>query len=160
MFLQQQYILKQIRYSTNNRMLRILVRTSSAGAPVAITSFSLNTNGGSGNDTLNLVFYTGSSNVFSASNQFGSTYSPVAPSVLAWPAYQITGSQALLNDTNYFWLTYDLKPELDSVDAELTSIEFGGTPQTPSNTAPAGSRRIISLLCKCTPTPAMVKFGM
>jgi hypothetical protein len=60
----------------------------------------LNTNGGSGNDTLNLanakIFYTGNSNVFSASNQFGSTYSPVAPTVLAWPAYQITGSQAIV----------------------------------------------------------------
>jgi hypothetical protein len=41
--------------STNNRMLRIQVNTSSTGAPVALTSFSLNTNGGSGNDTLNLA---------------------------------------------------------------------------------------------------------
>lgn len=145
--------------STNNRMLRILIRASSAGAPVAITSFSLNTNGGSGNDTLNLanakVFYTGNSSVFSTSNQFGSTYSPVAPTSLAWPAFQITGTQPLLNDTNYFWVTYDLKAgaiTLDSIDVEVTSLDFGVTPQTPTVTAPAGSRRIRNPYCPSNAT--------
>jgi hypothetical protein len=145
--------------STNNRMLRIQVNTSSSGAPVSLTSFSLNTNGGSGNDTLNLanakVFYTGNNPVFSATTQFGSTYSPVAPSTLAWPAFQITGTQPLGNDTNYFWVTFDLKPgaiTLDSVDVEVTSLEFGGTPQTPSVTAPAGSRRIRNPYCASNAT--------
>lgn len=145
--------------STNNRMLRIQVNTSSTGAPVALTSFSLNTNGGSGNDTLNLanakVFYTGNSSVFSTSNQFGSTYSPVAPTSLAWPAFQITGTQPLLNDTNYFWVTYDLKAgaiTLDSIDVEVTSLDFGVTPQTPTVTAPAGSRRIRNPYCPSNAT--------
>jgi hypothetical protein len=145
--------------STNNRMLRIQVNTSSTGAPVALTSFSLNTNGGSGNDTLNLanakIYYTGNSTVFSTANQFGSTYSPIAPTTLAWPAFQITGTQPLLNDTNYFWVTFDLKPgaiTLDSVDVEVTSLEFGATPQTPTVTAPAGSRRIRNPYCASNAT--------
>ncbi|MDZ4669016.1 MAG: BNR-repeat neuraminidase N-terminal domain-containing protein [bacterium] len=145
--------------SVNNRMLRIRVRTSSTGAPISLTSFSLNTNGSSGNDTLNLanakMFYTGSSSVFNANTQFGSTYSPVAPSSLVWPSYQINGVQPLLNDTNYFWLTYDLKGgaiTLDSVDAEVTSIVVASISQTPTVSAPVGNRRIRNAYCASAAT--------
>jgi hypothetical protein len=144
--------------STNNRMLRILVRTGSTGAPIALTQFSLNTIGG-GNDTMNIVnakiYYSGASSNFASTTQFGSTYTVTGPIASAWPAYQINGTQPLLNDTNYFWLTYDLKVGailLDSVDAELTSMVIAGVPQTPSITAPIGNRRIRQAYCVSSAT--------
>ena len=139
--------------STNNRMLRIMVRTGSTGAPVALTQFSLNTTGG-GNDTMNIanakVYYTGNSANFATTTQFGTTYTVSAPTAAAWPAYQINGSQPLGNDTNYFWLTYDIKAGamiLDSVDAEVTGMVIAGISQTPTVTAPAGNRRIRQAYC-------------
>jgi hypothetical protein len=144
--------------STANRMLRMMVRTGSTGAPIALTQFSLNTNGG-GNDTMNIanakVFYTGASPNFAATTQFGATYTVTGATTATWPAYQINGSQTLLNDTNYFWLTYDLKAGailLDSVDAEVTGMVIAGVSQTPTVTAPIGNRRIRQAYCVSSAT--------
>jgi len=134
--------------STNNRMLRIMVRMSSAGAPVTLTQLNLNTNGG-GNDTSNInnlkVYYTGTNPIFSTTNQFGSTFVQTTPTGASWGAFNISGLVTLANDTNYFWVTYDIKGSAivgDSVDAECTGLTIGGVSQTPSTTAPAGSRKI------------------
>jgi hypothetical protein len=146
--------------STANRMLRMMVRTGSTGAPIALTQFSLNTNGG-GNDTMNIanakVFYTGASANFAATTQFGTTYTVTGATTATWPSYQINGNQPLLNDTNYFWLTYDIKAGavlLDSVDAEVTGMVIAGISQTPTVTAPAGSRRIRQAYCVSSATTA------
>ena len=59
-------------------------------------------------------------------------------------SYNIIGSQALSEGTNYFWLTYDIPSGAtvnNVVDAECTSITPGSI-QTPTVTAPAGTRTI------------------
>ncbi len=139
--------------SINNRLLRIMIRTSSSGSPLNVTQFSLNTNGG-GMDTLNIlnakIWYTGTSNTFATSSQFGSSYTVSSPTTSSWAPYVITGTQPLNNDTNYFWLTYDIKSSAvigDSVDAELSSFILGGVTQTPTTTAPAGVRLIRNPYC-------------
>lgn len=139
--------------STNNRMLRIMVRMGSTGAPVALTQFSLNANGG-GDDTSNIanvkVFSTGNSATFSAANQFGTTFVQTSPTGNKYGAFNINGTINLLNDTNYFWVTYNIKSTAiigDSVDAEIAGLTIAGVSQTPSNIAPAGSRRIRGPYC-------------
>ncbi|OYU97751.1 MAG: hypothetical protein CFE21_05535 [Bacteroidetes bacterium B1(2017)] len=143
--------------STNNRMLRIMVRTSSSGSSVAATQFALATTGG-GNDTANIanakMYYTGASSTFATTTLFGS-YTVSSPTSSTWPAYAITGNQSLLNDTNYFWLTYDIKSAailFDSVDAELTGLTVGGVAQTPSVGSAAGNRKIRAPYCASTAT--------
>ncbi len=137
----------------NNRMLRVLVRMSSTGAPVALTQFSLNANGG-GDDTSNIanvkVFSTGNSATFSTANQYGTTFVQTSPTGNKYGAFNINGTINLLNDTNYFWVTYNIKATAiigDSVDAEITGLTIAGVSQTPTNTAPAGSRRIRGPYC-------------
>ncbi len=138
--------------SIQNQILRINVIGSSTGAPINLTQFDLNTNGGS-QDTLNLInakiYYTGSSSTFSTANLFG-TYAPTGLTSITWPAYSITGLQPLANNNNYFWLTYDLKAGAvlgDSVDAALVDVIIGTVTQYPSNGAPNGSRRIRAPYC-------------
>ena len=139
--------------STNNRMLRIMVRGSSIGSPINVTQISLTTTGG-GADTMNIsnakIYYTGNSKTFSTSTQFGSTYFVSGGFSSSWAPYTISGIQPLLNDTNYFWLTYDIKSIAvlgDSVDAEVAGITVGGSYQTPTTTSPAGNRKIRAPYC-------------
>ncbi|MBU3662329.1 MAG: T9SS type A sorting domain-containing protein [Bacteroidetes bacterium] len=146
------------RPSANNRMLRVMVRMSSAGAPVSLTQINLDANGG-GDDTSNIenvkIFATGSNPNFSIANQFGSTFVQTTPTANKYGAFNITGLQTLLNDTNYFWVTYNIKPTailFDSVDVECTGLTIAGTPQVPSVTAPAGNRKIRAVYCASNAT--------
>ena len=141
------------RGTANNQFLRIMVRTSSTGAPISVTQFSLSTNG-SANPLTNMdsaiIWYTGSNPNFATTNFFGGVGAQSG-------AFNITGLQNLGNDTNYFWLTYRLPVTAtigDSLDAELTSITISGTPQTPTTSAPAGSRQIRAPYCISAATSA------
>ncbi|MFY7885570.1 MAG: beta strand repeat-containing protein, partial [Dolichospermum sp.] len=142
--------------STNNILLRIMVRTSSTGAAINATQLNLSTNGG-GNDLSNIagikVWYTGASSTFATTNQFGTTFVPIANGA----AYSVSGTQPLNNDTNYFWVTYDIKPTGtavlgDSVDAELASVVIAGVTQIPTTSAPAGVRKIRQPYCTSAAT--------
>ncbi len=63
-------------------------------------------------------------------------------------SFVVNGSATLATaGTHYFWLVYDLSPggtaiNGNTIDAQCTSINVGGTPRTPSVTNPAGSRTI------------------
>jgi hypothetical protein len=139
-------LLKVSTGSTNNQMLRIRVITSPTGAPIPVTQFDLSTNGSvntSANIDSIIVWYTGANANFSAPVFFGSSGTQSG-------AYSITGSRNLLNDTNYFWVTYNVRTTAnvgDSLDAEVSSITIGGTPATPSVGAPSGSRKIKAQIC-------------
>ncbi|MFN7313456.1 MAG: BNR-repeat neuraminidase N-terminal domain-containing protein [Bacteroidota bacterium] len=132
--------------TTNNQILRVQVIMSSTGAPVATTQLSLSVNGSASpltNIDSIIVWYTGSNPNFTLPTFFGSTGAQAA-------AYTINGLQNLLNDTNYFWVTYRIPATAivgDSVDAEITSITIASNPQTPTVTAPNGSRQIRAPYC-------------
>jgi hypothetical protein len=128
----------------NVQVIGIKVNTTGSISPLSVTSFSLNTNGttAAGDIDSAKIFYTGTSPLFATTTRFGSAVANPSGS------FSITGSQALTAGSNYFWLAYDVDvsaPSGNVIDAECTSITIGGTPQTPSVTAPAGNRPIVSL---------------
>lgn len=138
----------------NSPVMRIRIVTTSGGAPMYVSQFNLTTNGG-GNDTANIassrIYYTGNVNAFSPETQFGTPYTPVAPTTSSWAPYAINGSQYLQHDTNYFWLAYDIKSSAingDSVDAELTSFVLNGTPTVPTTSTLPGNLKISLPYCK------------
>ncbi len=150
---------KVARPSSNNPILRMRVITSSTGATIPVTSFSLSTNGG-GVDTSNIdtirVWYTGANSNFTTGNLFG-TYVPTAILTPGIGAFTVNGTQNLLNDTNYFWLTYGIKATAvvgDSIDAEMISVTVGGSAQSPTINAPAGNRLIRNEYCTAANTGA------
>ncbi len=115
-----------------------------------MNSITFNSNGttNTATDLTNVrVFYTGSDNTFSDETQFGSTFTTFGTNTA-------NDNFALLQGNNYFWIAYDVKntASLGNVlDAEVTSInitDYNGTSnETPTATAPAGSRLIINEPC-------------
>ena len=126
--------------ASNQAIIGIQVVTTGSYLPLSVTQLNLSTNGSTAaSDIANAkVYYTGTSSTFATGTQFGSTVA--SPS----GAFNVTGTQALVAGTNYFWLAYDIAPTAtvdNFVDAEVSSITVGSA-QTPSVTAPAGNRQI------------------
>jgi hypothetical protein len=144
----QSFVQKVGKGTMDNEVIGVQVVTSSAGAPMYISQIDFSANGTT--DTANIrnmkVWYTGNSNVFATNTQFGSTLD-FLPGTLG---FTITGTQALAPNTNYFWLTYDVDAGAtlgNLIDAECASIIVDGLSQTPSVTAPAGSREVREEYC-------------
>lgn len=135
--------------TTNNHILGIEVVTSASGSVVSLTQLNFATTGST--DTANIrnikVWYTGASNMFATGTQLGSTL----PYLPGSTSFNILGNQALLNGSNYFWLTYDINATStigNVVDAECFSMVIDGITQTPTITAPAGSQQIRTNYCE------------
>ena len=125
--------------ATSQQMIGIEVATANCGTPLTLTDLMLSTNGStSAGDITNAnVWYTGNSNTFATTSQFGTTIT--SPS----GAFRVTGNQVLQGGTNYFWLTYDVAASAnngDYLDAECSSIIIGGSSYIPTVTAPAGKQ--------------------
>jgi hypothetical protein len=130
--------------STNNQIIGIEIVTNGVLTPLTVTEFALNTLTTLPVDISNAkIFATGNSAVFAATTQFGSTVaSPTG-------VFTITGSRALEQGTNYFWLTYDIPSTATSgntVDASCSSIKINAVDYTPTTTDPLGSRPILGSL--------------
>lgn len=139
-------LVKIERGSNNNQMLRVRVVMSSSGAPVSVSQLSLDV-AGSANPLTNIdsisIWFTGANPNFVSPTFYGSASTQPGP-------YTVNGALNLLNDTNYFWVTYRVPATAaigDSVDAAISSITIAGTPQTPTVTAPNGSRLIKGAYC-------------
>jgi len=138
--------------ATSQEIIGIQVVTTGTATPLTASSFTFNTTGSTAaaNIANAKLWTTGSSSAFATTTQLGSaTVSPNG-------SFTITGGAnmpyTLSSGINYFWLTYDIiaSPTInDVVDAECTSITVGSA-QTPTETAPTGSR--IIALNYCTPT--------
>ena len=129
---------------TNQDIIAIKIVTEGSENPLSVSSFTVNANGSTTPVSDNIenakIFYTGTDNTFSATNQFGSTYA--APTTTN---FNISGTQELSEGTNYFWLTLDTKAGAslgEVIDAECISFVIDGVSKTPSPSAPAGSRSI------------------
>lgn len=130
---------------TNAQVVALKITASGATAPLSLTSLSVNTNGTTSlSDISNLkIYYTGSSNVFATTNQFGSTVATPAAS------HTVAGTRVLSSGDNYFWLSYDVSATAtlnNFIDGEVTSITVGGNVYTPSVTAPAGARQVLGAM--------------
>ncbi|MES2560730.1 MAG: BNR-repeat neuraminidase N-terminal domain-containing protein [Bacteroidota bacterium] len=127
--------------SVNNQIVGLQVVTSVSGSPINVTAMDVATTGTTalGNITNLKVWYTGTSNTFATTTQFGTTVAAPAAT------QTVTGAMPVSNGTNYFWITYDIPATATLatvVDAAVTSVTIGGTPQAPTVTAPAGNREI------------------
>lgn len=131
--------------STSQQIIGVQVVTSGVASPLSLTALALNTTGTTAvSDILNAkVYYTGTSSTFSTSTQFGSTVTSPSGS------FSVTGTQALSNGTNYFWVTYDISSSAtlgNVVDAQCTQITVSSSNYTPTVTNPAGTRAILGPL--------------
>ncbi|MBA4371352.1 MAG: hypothetical protein C0402_00650 [Thermodesulfovibrio sp.] len=109
------------------------------------TSFTCNTTGTTAPADISSarLYYTGTTAAFSTATPFGSAVASPSGS------FTITGTQALTEGTNYFWLAYAVSPGATNgnvLDAQCTSVTVGGSARTPSVTAPAGNRQIFNIL--------------
>ncbi|MCU0442835.1 MAG: GEVED domain-containing protein, partial [Bacteroidia bacterium] len=137
--------------SVNNAVVGLEIVTSSVGIPVFTTSIDINLNGVI--DTADIrnirVWYTGASSTFATTTQFGTTRA-FAPAAANPFTLTVTGSQALLNGNNYFWVTYDVKTGAsvgNFIDGEITTIRVADTARVPTISAPSGNRQIRSKYC-------------
>jgi hypothetical protein len=130
------------RCMTNQQIIKVEV-VAGSGCNGTVSQFNL----GPGSST-NLpadvsrihIYYTGTTNAFSAVNEF-----VAGGTVPAGAANTITGSQGIVAGTNYFWVTYDLNPAAtpgNLIDASCAQLSFSGTTYTPTVTNPAGSGTI------------------
>ncbi len=126
-------------------IVRIAISMNGDLSALTATSFTCNTTGTTAPADISSarLYYTGTTAAFSAATPFGSAVASPSGS------FTITGTQTLAEGTNYFWLAYTVSPGATNgnvLDAECTSVTVGGTPRTPSVTAPAGNRQIFNIL--------------
>jgi hypothetical protein len=129
---------------TSQQVLGVQVVTTGNLNPVDLTKLTINANGTTSVlDISNAkVWYTGTSSTFATTAQFGSTV--ISPTIAN---FDVTGTQALAEGTNYFWITYDVNSNAvnnNVIDAECASITIGGSDYVPTIMAPAGSRTIVN----------------
>jgi hypothetical protein len=133
------------RSAINNAVIRVQVVVTGSTSPFNVSNLALSTTGCTSptNDLTNAkVFFTGGSNIFATTTQFGSTV--VGPN----GAFSVTGSATLSEGTNYFWVTYDTKATAtfgDLLKGCCTQITGSGTMgvRTPTVTCPTGSQTIV-----------------
>lgn len=127
--------------TTNQQVIGVEIVTTGTLSPLDVTQFNFNTNGTTAplTDITNAkLWYTGTSNTFATTTQYGSTVA--APN----GAFNIPGTQTLATGTNYFWLTYDVPcgaTENNVIDAEC-SVVVVGEANNPTPQVPTGSRTI------------------
>lgn len=128
----------------NQQIIRMPVMASNCNGNPTVTRFNLKSTGTT--DTADLkaarIYYTGTSRTFATTTTFGMLSKPGA-------SYAVTGSQVLQNDTNWFWLVYDIDSNAKSgnfVDAEFVDFVAGGTNYASWTQAPTGNRKIASLM--------------
>jgi len=121
----------------DQKIMRVDVVTQGSLNPLNITDFLMNTNGSTNdcNDVLlKKIYSTGTNSAFNTSNLVGSSD--------LTGNYTITGSLALIEGTNYFWVACDI-PSTSTlsnvVDAECTGLVIDGNTEIPTVTAPAGN---------------------
>jgi hypothetical protein len=141
--------------SSDNDIIRLQVITQKSSNPLSVTSITFNTTG-STNATTDIaaakVYYT-TGPTFSAATQFGTTLNNPSGT------FSVTGSQALAQGNNYFWLAYDIKSTAtagNNVDGQCTQFitSESGTAKIPTATNPTGVRKIGAVISgtKAIPT--------
>ena len=103
-------------------------------------SFSLSTNGTTSDTDITKakVYYTGANIEFATDNLFGELENPTG-------SYSISGSQALVEGSNFFWVVYDVSntaTEGNVLDAEVSAITTSGTAHNLETVSADGSRTI------------------
>ena len=127
--------------TTNAVVLRSKVIVTGYTNRLSLTSLSLSTAG-----TTNLADIT-SIKIYATGNV--DTFNTANPIYTATPAASIVAPVNVLleGDTNYLWVAYDVASAAvvgNNMDAAITSMTIGGTTVTPTNSSPAGVKKILS----------------
>lgn len=131
--------------AVDQEIIGIQVITSGNLDPAVLTSMTFNTNGSTNPADISAakVFYTGTSPVFGATNQFGSTIPNPSGS------FTVISSQSLSEGANYFWLAYNTAINVgdnDLMDAECNGITVRSASHVPAVQAPPGNRTVKAAL--------------
>jgi len=132
--------------TSNQEIICMKVVTSGSLNPLSATEFRMRTDGTTAysTDIRNAkIWYTGNSATFAASNQFGAT---VATPPTSGTDMVFTGTQELVANTNYFWMTYDVPAAAvngNFADAKFQSVVVAAATQTPTMPTPPEKREII-----------------
>jgi gliding motility-associated-like protein len=112
--------------------------------PWQVTSFTFNTTGTTNNAEIQKakLFYTGTANLFSTVNQFGTAVnSPIGN-------FSMNDAVSLIPGTNYFWLAYDISDTASIghlFDAMCFQLNLNGSITFPDSASPYSARKLIRL---------------
>jgi len=124
-----------------NPLVRICLYVTDSLKSVSVNIITITSKGTSLLDDLETVrmYYTGKDSALTVVNRFGESMSPDT-------VMNFTGNQTLSPGTNYFWVSYKLKPNADllhRVDAGCREILLSsGISLKPDVPSPPGSQRI------------------
>lgn len=132
-----------LRGSINQKIIGVVVETSGKGDPVKVNSMTFNANGTSLPVDQNIenarLWYTGNESNFMPSQQVGSTVVKITEQ-----DFEVNCNQSLKPGKNYFWLTFDIKPEAayapGNIDATCQDMKIGAISYKPLISAAAGKR--------------------
>ncbi|MCD4679816.1 MAG: hypothetical protein K8S00_05455, partial [Bacteroidales bacterium] len=133
-----------IQGAYDQEIIGIKVVTNSSTNPVNITKFLLSTSGSTDPNDINdaIIYYTGNNNTFASTDTFGLVAAPNGN-------FTIIGNQPLAEDTNYFWLAYNISVTAipgDVLDAVCDSVTVADTSRIPTLSSPPGNRTILEAL--------------
>ena len=132
-----------LRGSTNQRIIGVMVDISGKGTPIKINSILFSAKGTSLPINQNVenakLWFTGNDNGFTTTQQVGSTVSKITEK-----NFEFDCSQLVTSGKNYFWLTFDIKPDAVTgpgmIDATCEEITIGAISYKPLISAPNGKR--------------------
>src|SRR6185436_11140495 len=135
------------RGSINQAVLGVEVKTSGDKNPVKLVSITFSASGTTSPVTKNIenarLWFTGKDKNFSTSVQIGQTLPQIAEN-----SFDITVNRLLSPGKNYFWLSYDIKPEASirngAIDAECISLRIGTNSFVPMLSSPGGKKKILA----------------
>jgi hypothetical protein len=126
-----------------NQVLRFEVVTNDCQTPLSVNQIRFNMTGTTNitGDVADVrIYYTGNSSAYDNATEFTTT-----PVTAAAGTLTATGSQVLVEGTNYFWIAYRLKTAANTanvVDGQGVDIRVAGINRIPVATSPAGTRAI------------------
>lgn len=128
---------------TNAAIIAAQINVVGSLNPLSVSQIKFNTTGctSATNDIQTAkVYYTGTSTTFNPSTAtlFGTLSNPSG-------LMTFSGSQALVEGSNYFWVVYDIKSTAtpdDYIDAQFVSATVGGVERIPTNGNPDGNRQL------------------
>jgi hypothetical protein len=134
--------------------LHLTLTTAGTANPLTITGLNFGATGSTSATDIDFakIFFTGTSATFATTQQFGASLA-----IADLSAVNITGSQALAEGLNHFWIAFDIDANATNanlIDAECYAVDFGGNSYQISNYNPADSREVFVPLAENT-----VQFG-
>ncbi len=136
-----------LRGSINQKIIGVMVETSGKGTPVKINTLFFTAKGTSQPINQNIenarLWFTGNEPNFNLNQQVGNTIAK-----LGNDEFEMECNQNLQTGKNYFWLTFDIKPDAacnpGTIDAQCLKLKSGAIAYQPQTGSPNGKRFTIA----------------